>query len=347
MFIRLKTLLTGLILFTSLSCDKAADATTPVNKPKPRDEAAIKAKFGIPVYFNFIETLKKEGFVFWDFDKFHKSDKSKLPEKLIVIRHDIHSRDINGGVNANKVEKYFIGSRAATYFVMYNDPNEEYDSGLQQQYLKFIASLNQDTVDVQPHISANDLYIANNNPSWKYKDISELKELFEKYYEIKKTIDNHGLGTEIIVKSVDTLHLKQMNTKLLEVLKAYNAKWERDTGLKVRYYASHGSKVNMNMVLNNAVILDQLSLLRSGVYEFDTYNSWIAEHLIYLSDNSIPSWIGKPLEVKPGRYQLLMHPWVWENYTMPSGTANSFTSSFHTQNNNYTNKFKKKVGYVR
>ena len=31
-------------------------------------------------------------------------------------------------------------------------------------------------------------------------------------------------------------------------------------------------------------------------------------------DNSIPNWIGNPSEVKPGRYQLLMRPWVWDNY---------------------------------
>lgn len=344
MFIRLKTLLTGLILFTSLSCDKAADATTPVNKPKQKvDEAAVKAKFGIPVYFNFIETLKKEGFVFWDFDKYHKSDKTKLPEKLIVIRHDIHGRDIEGGFNANKVEKYFIGSRAATYFVMYGDPNEESDTGLQKEYLNFINKINQDTVDVQPHISANDLYIASNNPSWKYLGISELKDLFEKYYELKKTNDSHGVGTEIILKGFDTLHLKQMNVKLIEILKAYNVKWEKATGLKAKYYASHGSKVNINMVLNNAVILDQLSLLRSGAYEFDTYNSSIAEHLTYLSDNSIPSWIGKPTEVKPGRYQLLMHPWVWENYTMSSGSTTSYSNRFPTQ----SNKQKKRVSYFK
>ncbi len=346
MFIRLKTLLTGLILFTSLSCDKAADATPPVNKPKPRiDEAAVKAKFGIPVYFNFIETLKKEGFVFWDFDKYYKSDKSKLPAKLIVIRHDIHSRDINGGINANKVEKYFIGSRAATYFVMYGDPNEASESGLQQEYLNFINKMKQDTVDVQPHISTNDLYLASYSPHWKFLDISELKELFAKYYEIKKTSDSHGLGTEIIVKNIDTLHLKQMNTRIVEILKAYNIRWEQATGLKAKYYASHGSKVNINMVLNNAVILDQLSLLRSGVYEFDTYNSSIAEHLTYLSDNSIPSWIGRPSEVKPGRYQLLMHPWVWENYSASYGAAaSSSVSGFHTL---YNPKPKKKISYLR
>jgi hypothetical protein len=343
MFIRLKTLLTVLILFTSLSCDKTADATN-INKPKQKvDEVALKAKFGIPVYFNFIETLKKEGFVFWDFDKFYRSDKSKLPEKLIVIRHDIHSRDIEGGYNANKVEKYFIGSRAATYFVMYNDPTEINDSWLQQEYLIFINQLKQDSLDIQPHISVNDLYIASNSPFWKYMDVNQLKDLFAKYYEIKKTSDSKGSGTKIITKGIDTLHLKKMNAKIIEILKAYNVKWEKATGLKAKYYASHGSKVNINAVLNNSVILDQLALIRSGVYEFDTYNSWVAEYLTYLSDNNIPTWIGRPSEVKPGRYQLLMHPWVWENYVAPAGSATSSNVGFHTPNNN----LKKKPGYFR
>ena len=49
MLVRVKTLLTGLILFTSLSCDKSADATPPVDKPKQKiDEAAVKGQVWYP-----------------------------------------------------------------------------------------------------------------------------------------------------------------------------------------------------------------------------------------------------------------------------------------------------------
>lgn len=316
MFDRVISFLTGIFLITSLSCGKSADATVPVDivKPKVADSVAIKDKFGMPYYYDFIATLKKEGFVFWDFDKFYTADKSKLPEKLIVIRHDIHGRDISGGAKANQIEKNLIGKRAATYFVQWADPTELTDTGLQQAYLAFINLLKSDTLDIQPHISALDLYLYYNAPSWRDKDVTALTSLFNKYYDIKVINDSSGIGTRIIAKNVDTMNLKGMNTQLIESLKIYNSKWETATGLKAKYYAQHGSHIAMNYVLNNSVIMDQLSMLNSGTYLFDTYNTWIANYLTYLSDNNIPSWIGNPTEVKPGRYQLLMHPWVWDTY---------------------------------
>ncbi|MDP4289527.1 MAG: hypothetical protein Q8908_00445 [Bacteroidota bacterium] len=318
MFERIMSLITGIFLLTSLSCGKSADATVPADtsKPKGTDTSTVNEKFGMPFYYNFISTMKKQGYVFWDFEKFYYADKSKLPQKLIVIRHDIHGRDIEGAVKANEIEKNLLGKRVATYFVQWNDPTEMSDLYLQQQYLDFINLLKKDTVDVQPHISANDLYLYYDAPSWKDKDVTALKSIFDECYEINVSNDSSasGIGTTIKVKTKDSMNLKGMNERMIEVLKIYNSKWETATGLKPRYYASHGSHAAINYVLNNQVILDQLSLLHSGAYLFDTYNTWIANYLTYLSDNSIPSWIGNPSEVKPGRYQLLMHPWVWDNY---------------------------------
>lgn len=314
---QIMNLLAGAILFASMSCSKSAEATVPKEpiKQKVEDILVAKNKFGMPFYYDFITTMKKQGYVFWNFEKFHTADKSKLPEKLIVIRHDIHGRDIEGGIKADLIEKNLIGKRVATYFVQYDDPTEMTDFGLQRAYLNFINYLKRDTVDVQPHISINDLYLNYDAPSWRNKDVTELKALFNEYYEIKVVKDSTVNGTYIIAKKTnDTMKLKLMNTRIIEVLKIYNAKWEKATGLKARYYASHGSHSPINAVLNNAVILDQFSLLHSGTYLFDTYNTSIAKYLTYLSDNSIPNWIGNPTEVKPGRYQLLMHPWVWENY---------------------------------
>lgn len=310
------SLFIGVILFTSLSYIKATNATVPIeyDKQKVKDPVSAKDKFGMPFYYDFIETMKKQGYVFWDFEKFYTADKSKLPEKLIVIRHDIHGRDIEGGIKADQIEKHLIGKRTATYFVQYDDPTEMTDFGLQQDYLNFINLLKKDTVDVQPHISINDLYLNYDTPSWRDTDVTELKVLFDEYYEIKIVNDSTGIGTHVIPKSIDTMKLKLMNTKIIKILKIYNAKWEKATGLKPRYYASHGSHSPINLVLNNAVILDQTSLLHNGIYLFDTYNTWVAHYLTYLSDNSIPNWISNPSEIKPGRYQLLMHPWVWDNY---------------------------------
>ena len=50
MLIRTMTLITGVLLFTSLSCGKAADATVPIdpNKQKDQESVATKEKFGMP-----------------------------------------------------------------------------------------------------------------------------------------------------------------------------------------------------------------------------------------------------------------------------------------------------------
>jgi len=36
-------------------------------------------------------------------------------------------------------------------------------------------------------------------------------------------------------------------------------------------------------------------------------------NLIFLSDNNRPLWMENPDSIPTGRYQLLMHPDVWEN----------------------------------
>jgi len=296
-----------------MSCGKSAEMMCPA-KPNAADTTSVNDKFGMPYYYDFINTLKKQGFVFWDFAKFYAADKTKLPAKLIVIRHDIHGRDILGGIKANQIEKNLIGKRAATYFVQYDDPTESHDIGLQQNYLYFVGMMKKDSLDIQPHISINDLYLHYYSPSWENKSEMDLKTLFNANYEVKVTNDSSGIGTKIVIKTTDVMNLMGMNTEIIEVLKMYNSKWENATGLKAKYYASHGSHSPINLVLNNAVVLDQLALLHSGTYLFDTYNTWINNYLTYLSDNNIPSWIGNPSEVKPGRYQLLMHPYVWDNY---------------------------------
>ena len=50
MIVRIMSLITGVILFTSLSCGKVTDATVPteVKKPKVKVPVPVKDKFGMP-----------------------------------------------------------------------------------------------------------------------------------------------------------------------------------------------------------------------------------------------------------------------------------------------------------
>ena len=69
-------------------------------------------------YYNFLVTMKSKGFVFWDFKTFLGTDTSKLPQKLIVIRHDIHGLDIQWAYPTFKIEQTLIGNGHSTFFVM-------------------------------------------------------------------------------------------------------------------------------------------------------------------------------------------------------------------------------------
>jgi|GEM_PF-3384993 len=293
------------------ACEKESKVSNLSAHKQYEDEktAFEKAKQKIPHYYQLLTFFKNQGYTVWNFKTFYYADKSKLPEKLLVIRHDIHSRDIDLAYNTYFIEKNLFGSgNMATYFVMLDDPSESGNSSVRQKYIDFISFLKKRQVDVQPHISLNELYLKRYNPSWAIKSEDELKKIVRDNYTIIKT----DKGTIIQVKGKDILEINLMNSRIATLLKDYNSVWKSSTGLDVFSYASHGSKIPINYALNNAILLDQLNLLKSGVYHFDTYNTWILKYLTYLSDNELPLWMGKPDIIKPGRYQLLVHPYLWE-----------------------------------
>jgi hypothetical protein len=260
-------------------------------------------------YYNLLETLKNEGYVFYDFNTFLHTDTSRLPEKLFVIRHDIHSRDIKYAYDTYQIEKKVIGSGHSTFYIMLDDPVELATEGnsIEDSYMKFFHYMDSCHVDIQPHISPIDMYISSKHPFWEHYPVDSLKNLFSRNYEweIGKT------GRSIKIKGRDVFHIDDINRSLIGLLAKFNTQWTKQTGLIVQGYAAHGSGTAMNKVLNNAWLLDQVQLLRTGIYQYDTYNTKIFNTLNYLSDNVLPSWMDNPASIKPGRYEFLMHPYQW------------------------------------
>lgn len=301
-----------LILITSsllMGCEHKANKKKPV--PLTTEQKIFnEARELLPNYYNFIKTMKSQGYVFWSFTKYSQADKSRLPKKLLVVRHDIHVRDLELTYYVWVIERALLNQPdCSTYFVMWGNPREDNDPAIQKEDLKLISFLKQRGCDVQPHISPIDMYVDQENPWWTNRDTTELRALYNKNYEMKKFHD----GIEFKVIGSDVFKLKEYNEKLKSILKDYNRKWETATGLKPVFYAAHGSKTPMNHIFQNQVVLDQRCLLKSGIYKFDTYNTSIFNNLTYLSDNKLPSWMANPSEVKPGRYQFLAHPRQWLN----------------------------------
>ncbi|HLO59259.1 MAG TPA: hypothetical protein VK179_10985 [Bacteroidales bacterium] len=262
----------------------------------------------MPYYYNFLKTMKENGYYFCDFRTYMKLDTSLLPSKVLVIRHDIHSRDVKWAYIAFQIEQIVIGSGQSTFYVLLNDPCElPQGTQIQKAYMGLIRHLDSNHVDIQPHISPIDLYINSRHPLWEKYSYDTLKLLFERNY----FWGMYGKGKKVNVRGEDVFNINDINREIRTLLIRYNKEWTKQTGLKVQGYASHGSATCMNRIINNAEILDQQILRNAGIFSYDTYNSTIFNVLTYLSDNSQPAWMKNPQIIPHGHYQFLMHPYLW------------------------------------
>jgi hypothetical protein len=305
----------SLMLFSGIlafQCEKEPlESLNNNSKNKIKSTSDSLAIHELSRYDNLLETLKNEGYVFYDFNTFLHADTSRLPEKLIVIRHDIHSRDIKYAYDTYEIEKNVIGPGHSTFYILLDDPVELATEGnsIEDNYMRFLHYIDTCHVDIQPHISPIDMYISSKHPFWEHYPVDSLKNLFTRNYEweIGKT------GRSIKIKGKDVFHINDINRSLIGLLTGFNTQWTKQTGLRVQGYAAHGSGTAMNKVLNNAYLLDQYFLLHAGIYQYDTYNTKILKTLNYLSDNALPLWMDNPASIKPGRYEFLMHPYQWRS----------------------------------
>jgi len=265
----------------------------------------------LPLYRNFLQHFVNRGYEFWSFSKYWNSDKNNLPEKLLVIRHDIHHRDIKLTYAAYLLENELLSDDCATYYILLDFPSEmEYDnySEMKADYLYILNYLSNNYVDVQPHISIWDEYIYNYNPWWANYSKEKLMELKNQYYTIQ-----HDNYYKINIIDKDTLDISDVNNKIIGLLEDYNQRWFNYIGQNVKHYANHGSSSAINHVINNNIIINQEFVRKSELFEFETSSFEINEYLTYLGDNYRPLWIENPQNIEDGRYHLLMHPYVWED----------------------------------
>lgn len=287
------------------SCDESG--IDEIKEDLTLDEARIM----LPLYDNFLRYFLDRGYEFWSFSKYWDEDKKNLPEKLMVIRHDVHHRDIKYAYAAYLIEKSLLTDDCATYYVMIDFPPEMQKDNyleLKQDYLSFMTYLKERSVDIQPHISIWDEYIYKYNPWWREKSEEELVELKDEYYQIE--YDNYYTINSI---RTDSFHIFDLNDKVLSLLEDHQDRWFNYTGIQVKNHCSHGSSTAMNHVINNVVIMNQGFVRNSGLFDFETSSYEIRTNLNFLSDNNRPFWIEYPQDIEDGRYHLLMHPAVWED----------------------------------
>tara|TARA_B110000003_G_scaffold2610_1_gene2683 strand:+ start:119 stop:1399 length:1281 start_codon:yes stop_codon:yes gene_type:complete len=262
----------------------------------------------MPYYYNFIKSLKENGYQFKNFN-YLVSNNFSCEDNTIVMRHDVHHRDINKARYMMIIEKELLDVESSTYFVMYNFPPEYSYNNYQQDYINFIQDCSFLGFDVQPHISINDLIQSSGFSEYWNNPIDTLMGYFNNNYFLY----NNGLNYDLNVIKNDVFSIDSVVNHAKNLLLEYNLLWQSTTGLNVDGYASHGSSTPMNKVLNNAYILDLVELESSGIYNYDTYNTKIFNELKYYSDGYSASWMSNYQLVTHSKIQMLVHPNVWDN----------------------------------
>ena len=240
--------------------------------------------------------------------------RDQLPEKTVVLRYDVHHRDIRNTNSLIEIERQELGRSASSVFVMWRLKGDEayelnWERDHEGEYGDLIVRLIGDGVDVQPHVSPINDYLHRFDPFWRSIGEKELGKRFLKNYRQHMFEE----GCEIEVVGEDFLDLGRFNEGVSILLREYNESWMATFGVPVEGYSSHGNHVALNRVLNNGIVLNQRALMEKNLYRYEAYGSMVRNRLDFYSDCSTPVWMFDPERIRSNRLQLLCHPDLWDD----------------------------------
>lgn len=277
-------------------------------------------------YKSWLVNLKDRGFVFFNFKDYidHKENNLKLPEKLIVLRHDIHTRDFINTYKMINIENEVFGTSPATYFVQYNfhpaninrptEHEREQNETVQNTYIDIINTCIKYNIDVQPHISPMSMYLTEYNPEWQKLTYDDTFNLFHENYDIKFNRNDFVPNFEFIVKNEDFLNINNINKEYIKYISNYFKEWEQKFGFYPIGFSEHGAGIHMSNPKNfpDNIILDQNVIIESKCFKYFSNSQNIYKYLKYLTDNYLAPWMKDPNVIEDIQYQVLVHPKQWD-----------------------------------
>jgi hypothetical protein len=292
--------------------------------------------FKIDDYEKLLKYIKNNNFIVTNFHNLFKSYKSshEIPSKFVLMRHDIHHRDIDNAYKMIELENKYFGENIATYFVQWNfigtnlyEENEEKNN--KKDYETFIHYCIKNKVDVQPHISLfsysfNKIYNRNEDNINIINDDSI--NLVIK--NTTRTIINDTINEQTYNTPTSYVYIENKNSKMVkeidlffqtvkQFLINYMNEWESKFKIKPTCYSCHGDGIKLTQKFNPNYFaslkeLDDIFVNANSVYMFLGNNSLYK--LYYKSDNSlnkekIEDYLYKNTN---NQYELLIHPYVWQ-----------------------------------
>jgi hypothetical protein len=254
-------------------------------------------------YKEILTKFKSAGYTLLSFDAYNKFC-NYLPEKNIIMRHDVHFRDIENAYKMIEIEKELFGYNCSTYFVQLNffgsnKSEGSYEKGYQTEYIKFIKFCLKHKISVQPHISlfANKFY--------------SRELLLGEHLKEHQCVDCYTLekGEEAVIIN-DVLDIKKCIERTKRSIKDKEEEWRRLTGKMPLVYSVHGENTGFQKFIN----LNLFGSIKELGLSHANNEHWIPEGLYYYNDKWIFTLFDDNLDLKadiPGSFQFLAHPKVW------------------------------------
>lgn len=236
--------------------------------------------FTLNIYRSLLQSLLKTGYQFLTFEQYCLLAKNELPERFIILRHDVDLKAINS-LRTAQIEQN-LGIAASYYFRVVPQSNQP--SVIQQ-----IATLGH---EIGYHYE--DMSLANGNPSEAIAHFATQLEHFRSFYPVR-TICMHGAPTSQYDSKDLWLHYNYRDYGIIGEpyfdIDFSNLFYLTDTGRRW-----DGYKVSVR---------DKIP-----VYQ----DQWIGQGLVYHSTSDII--YAAQQGTLPSRIMITTHPQRWTNQPM-------------------------------
>jgi len=289
--------------------------------------------FTLDEYKNFLNYLKDNNFLVINFKDLHNTFNSyeNLPSKIVVLRHDIHVRDIDNAYNMIDLEQKIFKKNVATYFVQWNfegstEYEKNYEKNNQGKYYDFIQYCIKKNIDVQPHISLycssfKNLYNFDNNNICFCKDNIKINFL-DNNNLLKDTINEQSYNIDVPMICIECDHdneylyseIETLSDDIVSYLTKYKKDWDKEFN-KAYLFSCHGDGLLLTKTLNPNFFASKKNI-ETIIANANTTNIYLGKNSIYKlkykSDNSCnKEQILEQIYNNDNVYQLLIHPYIW------------------------------------
>ncbi len=298
----------------------------------------IKAIFTLNDYENYLNFLVENGYTMCNFKELEEKykDHSKLPEKFVLGRHDVHHRDIKNAYKMIDLEQKIFGKNVATYFVQWNfigksNYENNYEKQRGKDYETFIFYCIKNNIHVLPHLSifchsylnlynrkeSNLSWLQENDCTYGIKNssgvdllktsINQMKFNFQLYHNtncIKCSNPNIQQKIETLISDVE------------KYLQKYKSDWEKKFNIGAETFSAHGDGLTLTKKLNPNVF-GSLNIFENVMNNANSQHIYIGTEskfkLHYKSDNSQKknNIMNQLYHNNNNQYELLIHPYLW------------------------------------